>query len=107
MSAGDVGAGDVGGTGPDGRAPAGVLRKAGVAPHDAGTPGAGYRPSDRRLAHEAFRRRRARRSALIAGGSTLATAVALYLLVVNSPAGRPPGRPSSTRSTRDWLCRRC
>ncbi|WP_406210816.1 amino acid ABC transporter permease [Kitasatospora sp. NBC_01560] len=56
-----------------------------MAPHDAGTPGAGYRPSDRRLAHEAFRRRRARRSALIAGGSTLATAVALYLLVVNSP----------------------
>ncbi|MFI9326631.1 amino acid ABC transporter permease [Kitasatospora sp. NPDC052868] len=44
-----------------------------------------YRPSERRLAHQAYRRRRARRSALIAGASTLVTAVALYLLVVSSP----------------------
>ncbi|MFD0276369.1 amino acid ABC transporter permease [Kitasatospora sp. NPDC127111] len=48
-------------------------------------PDDGYRPSGRRLAHEAYRRRRARRSALIAGVSTLVTAVALYLVVVNSP----------------------
>ncbi|MFJ9952227.1 amino acid ABC transporter permease [Kitasatospora sp. NPDC091207] len=63
---------------------------------DGGTPGDGdgsrdggrddgYRPSARRLAHEAYRRGRGRRAALIAGTSTLATAVALYLLVVNSP----------------------
>ncbi len=45
----------------------------------------GYRPSERRLAHEAYRRARARRSALIATASTLATALALYLLIVNSP----------------------
>ncbi|MFI9155938.1 amino acid ABC transporter permease [Kitasatospora aureofaciens] len=45
----------------------------------------GYRPSERRLAHEAYRRSRARRSALIATASTVLTAVALYLLVVNSP----------------------
>ncbi|MFG2913664.1 amino acid ABC transporter permease [Kitasatospora sp. NPDC048298] len=37
------------------------------------------------MAHEAYRRSRARRSALIATASTLATAVVLYLLVVNSP----------------------
>ncbi|MFE2728640.1 amino acid ABC transporter permease [Kitasatospora sp. NPDC059327] len=59
---------------------------------DGGTPGSrdgdrddAYRPSARRLAHEAYRRGRGRRAALIAGTSTLATAVALYLLVVNSP----------------------
>ncbi|MFI9359943.1 amino acid ABC transporter permease [Kitasatospora sp. NPDC053057] len=37
------------------------------------------------MAHEAYRRARARRSALIATASTVLTAVALYLLVVNSP----------------------
>ncbi|WP_104821312.1 amino acid ABC transporter permease [Kitasatospora sp. MMS16-BH015] len=44
-----------------------------------------YRPSERRLAREAYRRGRARRSALIATVSTVATAVVLYLVVVNSP----------------------
>ncbi|MEU1422116.1 amino acid ABC transporter permease [Kitasatospora sp. NPDC005751] len=48
-------------------------------------PDDGYRPSARRLAHEAYRRGRSRRAALIAGASTLVTAVALSLLVVNSP----------------------
>ncbi|WUG43658.1 amino acid ABC transporter permease [Kitasatospora sp. NBC_00458] len=52
-----------------------------------------YRPSARRLAHEAYRRARARRAALIAAGSTLATAVALVLLVVGSP-----GWPAVRRS---------
>ncbi|MEE1787262.1 amino acid ABC transporter permease [Streptomyces sp. SP17BM10] len=47
--------------------------------------GHGYRPSERRLARDAYRRGRARRSALIAGSSTLLTAVVLYLLIVNSP----------------------
>lgn len=70
-------------------------------------PDDGYRPSGRRLAHEAYRRQRARRSALIAGVSTLATTVALYLVVVNSPAGRRPGRPSSTPTTRARRCPRC
>lgn len=44
-----------------------------------------YRPSARRLARETYRRQRARRSALIAALSTAATALMLYLLVVNSP----------------------
>lgn len=44
-----------------------------------------YRPSERRLAREAYRRRRARRSALIAGASTATTALTLYLVIVNSP----------------------
>ncbi|GAA1171356.1 polar amino acid transport system permease protein [Kitasatospora gansuensis] len=44
-----------------------------------------YRPSERRLAREAFRRRRARRSVLVAGASTAVTALVLYLVVVNSP----------------------
>ncbi|MFD5087879.1 amino acid ABC transporter permease [Kitasatospora sp. NPDC058201] len=66
---------------------------------DPGTPAGpgaaddGYRPSARRLAHEAYRRRRAHRSALIAAGSTLVTAVALVLLVVGSP-----GWPAVRRS---------
>ncbi|MFC5666431.1 amino acid ABC transporter permease [Kitasatospora misakiensis] len=54
---------------------------------------AGYRPSARRLAHEAFRRRRARRSALIATASTLVTVVALVALLVGSP-----GWPAVRRS---------
>ncbi|MET9397656.1 amino acid ABC transporter permease [Kitasatospora sp. NPDC002965] len=65
-------------------------------PGEPAGPGAaddGYRPSARRLAHEAYRRRRARRSALIAAGSTLVTAVALVLLVVGSP-----GWPAVRRS---------
>ncbi|MFI6448685.1 amino acid ABC transporter permease [Kitasatospora sp. NPDC050543] len=37
------------------------------------------------MAHQAYRRSRARRSVLIAGLSTAGTALALYLLVVNSP----------------------
>ncbi|GAA5018719.1 amino acid ABC transporter permease [Kitasatospora paranensis] len=56
---------------------------------EGGTPADGaenaYRPSARRLAREAHRRRRSRRSALIAAVSTAVTALALYLLVVNSP----------------------
>jgi len=44
-----------------------------------------YRPSARRLEREAYRQRRARRSALIAGVSTVVTAAVLYLLVVSSP----------------------
>ncbi|MDH6579746.1 amino acid ABC transporter permease [Kitasatospora sp. MAP5-34] len=44
-----------------------------------------YRPSARRLAREAYRRQRARRSALIAAVSTGATALVLYLVIVNSP----------------------
>ncbi|WP_405016533.1 amino acid ABC transporter permease [Kitasatospora sp. NBC_00070] len=44
-----------------------------------------YRPSERRLAREAFRRGRARRSVLVATASTAATALVLYLVVVNSP----------------------
>lgn len=66
------------------------------APDGADDPGAAvddYRPSARRLAHEAYRRARARRAALIAAGSTLATAVALVLLVVGSP-----GWPAVRRS---------
>ncbi|MFF1904573.1 amino acid ABC transporter permease [Kitasatospora sp. NPDC058218] len=62
----------------------GLRRNPRTGPHRQG-PDDGYRPSARRLAHEAYRRSRSRRSALIAGASTLATAVALYLLVVNSP----------------------
>ncbi|MED7949387.1 ABC transporter permease subunit [Streptomyces sp. BE303] len=65
-------------------------------PGEPAGPGAaddGYRPSARRLAHEAYRRRRAHRSALIAAGSTLVTAVALVLLVVGSP-----GWPAVRRS---------
>ncbi|MFC8454226.1 amino acid ABC transporter permease [Kitasatospora sp. NPDC057223] len=46
---------------------------------------AAYRPSARRLTHQAYRRGRARRSALVAGLSTVATAVVLALLVVSSP----------------------
>ncbi|MFB7477237.1 amino acid ABC transporter permease [Kitasatospora sp. NPDC056184] len=53
----------------------------------------GYRPSARRLAHEAYRRRRARRSALIATASTLVTAGALLALLVGSP-----GWPAVRRS---------
>ncbi|MEV4615305.1 amino acid ABC transporter permease [Kitasatospora sp. NPDC049258] len=45
----------------------------------------GYRPSPRRLAREAYRRRRSRRAALVATVSTAGTALALGLLVVNSP----------------------
>ncbi|MER5641993.1 amino acid ABC transporter permease [Kitasatospora sp. NPDC002227] len=44
-----------------------------------------YRPSERRLAREAYRRGRARRSALIATVSTTVTAVLLYLVVVSAP----------------------
>ncbi|BFV60319.1 amino acid ABC transporter permease [Kitasatospora sp. CMC57] len=44
-----------------------------------------YQPSERRLAREAFRRRRARRSVLVATASTGLTALVLYLVVVNSP----------------------
>ncbi|MER5355839.1 amino acid ABC transporter permease [Kitasatospora sp. NPDC002551] len=56
----------------------------------------GYRPSARRLAHEAYRRRRTRRSALIAAASTLVTAGALTALVVASP-----GWPAVRRSFLD------
>ncbi|MFD7908903.1 MULTISPECIES: amino acid ABC transporter permease [unclassified Kitasatospora] len=72
-----------GGVGADGAAG----REAGA--RDDGAPGGGeddgYRPSERRLARDAYRRGRTRRSALIAGSSTLLTAVVLYLLIVNSP----------------------
>lgn len=44
-----------------------------------------YRPSERRLAREAYRRSRARRSVLVATASTGLTALVLYLVVVNSP----------------------
>lgn len=44
-----------------------------------------YRPSERRIAREAYRRQRARQSALIAAVSTGATALVLGLVVVNSP----------------------
>ncbi|MER5867160.1 amino acid ABC transporter permease [Kitasatospora sp. NPDC002040] len=44
-----------------------------------------YRPSERRLAREAYRRRRARRSALVAATSTGLTALVLCLVVVGSP----------------------
>ena len=48
-------------------------------------PEAPYRPSAKRLAREAYRRRRARRSALIAALSTAVTALVLSLVVVGSP----------------------
>ncbi|AXI76693.1 amino acid ABC transporter permease [Peterkaempfera bronchialis] len=56
------------------------LSKDAAAPSDDG-----YRPSARRLAREAYRRSRTRRSVAIAAGSTLVTAVALALLIVGSP----------------------
>ncbi|GAA2133601.1 amino acid ABC transporter permease [Kitasatospora kazusensis] len=56
---------------------------------DPATTGSGaqapYRPSERRLAREAYRRQRARRSGLIAAVSTGVTALVLYLVVVGSP----------------------
>lgn len=97
--------GDEGGGRGGGGLRKGLRRNPRTDPHRRG-PDDGYRPSARRLAHEAYRRSRSRRSALIAGASTLATAVALYLLVVNSPAGRPPGRRSSTPTTPAGRCRR-
>jgi polar amino acid transport system permease protein len=45
----------------------------------------GYRPSERRLAREAHRRGRARRSIAVAAVSTLLTGTVLCLLIVNSP----------------------
>ncbi|MEU2853926.1 amino acid ABC transporter permease [Streptomyces syringium] len=44
-----------------------------------------YVPSARRVERERFKRARARRATAVAAGSTLVTAVALFLLVVNSP----------------------
>jgi polar amino acid transport system permease protein len=44
-----------------------------------------YTPSERRLAREAYRRARTRRSALIAAASTLAVAVVLFLVITGSP----------------------
>jgi polar amino acid transport system permease protein len=44
-----------------------------------------YTPSERRLAREAHRRARTRRSALIATASTLAVAAVLFLVVTGSP----------------------
>ncbi|MEV7810622.1 amino acid ABC transporter permease [Streptomyces flaveolus] len=50
-----------------------------------GVPGDGYAPSERRLARERYKRARARRATAFAAVSTLATAVLLYLVVVNAP----------------------
>ncbi len=50
-----------------------------------GVPGDGYAPSERRLARERYKRARARRATAVAALSTLATAVLLYLVVVNAP----------------------
>ncbi|MDH6625458.1 polar amino acid transport system permease protein [Streptomyces sp. LBL] len=47
--------------------------------------GAGYTPSQRRIAREAYKRARSRRATAIAALSTLATGVVLYLVVVNAP----------------------
>jgi polar amino acid transport system permease protein len=44
-----------------------------------------YVPSERRLAREAYRRSRARRSALIAGLSTAVVAAVLYFVITGSP----------------------
>ncbi|MHA6759050.1 amino acid ABC transporter permease [Streptacidiphilus sp. PAMC 29251] len=44
-----------------------------------------YAPSARRIAREEYRRSRARRSSLIAGTSTLVTAVVLYFVITSSP----------------------
>lgn len=44
-----------------------------------------YTPSARRVAREEYRRSRARRSALIAGVSTLVTAVVLFFVITGSP----------------------
>ncbi|MBF9070181.1 amino acid ABC transporter permease [Streptacidiphilus fuscans] len=44
-----------------------------------------YVPSQRRLEREAYRRSRARRSALIAGGSTVAVAAVLAVVITGSP----------------------
>ena len=79
----------VGSEGPEGpkrpKDPRGATEPTGVEAFATRAEQSGYRPSERRLAHEAYRRSRARRSALIATASTVLTAVALYLLVVNSP----------------------
>ncbi|WP_371495701.1 amino acid ABC transporter permease [Kitasatospora sp. NBC_00374] len=45
----------------------------------------GYRPSERRLAREAYRRRRSRRAVLVACASTAVTALVIGLVVVASP----------------------
>ncbi|GAA2709954.1 MULTISPECIES: amino acid ABC transporter permease [Streptomyces] len=54
-------------------------------PKDAAPGADGYVPSARRLERERFRRARARRARALAAASTLLTALALVLLVVNSP----------------------
>ncbi|WP_370084270.1 amino acid ABC transporter permease [Streptacidiphilus sp. MAP12-16] len=62
---------------PDGSTPSGAATAVAA-------PG-GYVPSTRRLAREQYRRTRARRSALIAGASTLATACVLFFVITGSP----------------------
>ena len=71
----------VAGGSPDGGMPEGEAA-------DAASPAAGsapYTPSPRRIAREQYRRSRARRSSLIAGVSTLVTAVVLYFVITGSP----------------------
>ncbi|MEY9873904.1 polar amino acid transport system permease protein [Streptacidiphilus sp. MAP12-33] len=52
---------------------------------DTGVARAPYVPSERRVAREAYRRSRTRRSALIAAASTLAVAAVLFFVVTGSP----------------------